>query len=382
MSTAKITTEQLIKERENGLTLREIAEKYGMHIRTVEARHAKLAKEGHFHGNKHVAANVPTGFAVKGTSVMIDAKGNEKVRWVKTDQDKEKIYQLMQAAQIAFCEELPRAVPVPLSMEQGIGIASGKLALYPVFDLHIGALAHKHESGENYSTDIAEEVLTDFFNYSIDIAPNAEKAVLLIGGDFLHSDGLDAVTPASGHVLDQDSRYAKLVHVAIRSTRRAVDKMLTKHKEVEIQVIEGNHDQAGMIWLRAAMAAYYEDEPRVFVDVSPMILHKTRWGNTLLGYTHGHTMKKADTRLSAMAADFRSDFGESKYVYTHSGHWHHQTITEHSLGIDEVHGQLGAKDAYAARGGWRSYRQAAVIIYCKEFGEIGRFVYRPEMSKH
>lgn len=380
MSQAKITTEQLIEERMSGLTLREIAEKYGMHIRTVEARHAKLAKEGHFHGNEHVAKNVPEGFMVKGTSTMIRGDGTEVVRWVKTDQDREKIAAMMEAARIAFCEDLPRAKPTKLLTSQGLTTAMGKLALYPVFDLHIGALAHKHECGENYSTDVAEKVLGDFFNYAIDIAPNAEKAVLLIGGDFLHSDGLDAVTPASGHVLDQDSRYAKLVHVAIRSVRRAIDKMLMKHKEVEVQIIEGNHDQAGMIWLRAAMSAYYEDEPRVFVDVSPMILHKTRWGNTLLGYTHGHTMKKADTRLAAMAADFRADFGESKYVYTHSGHWHHQTITEHSLGIDEVHGQLGAKDAYAARGGWRSYRQAAVIVYDKQFGEIGRFIYRPEMT--
>lgn len=380
MSQTKITTEQLIEERMNGLTLREIAEKYGMHIRTVEARHAKLAKEGHFHGNEHVAKHVPEGFMIKGTSTMIRADGSEVVRWVKTDQDREKVAAMMEAARVAFCEDLPRAEATPLSLDQRFKAEAGKLALYPVFDLHIGALAHKHESGENYSTDIAEEVLGNFFDYSIGVAPSAEKAVLLIGGDFLHSDGLDAVTPASGHVLDQDSRYAKLVHVAIRSVRRAIDKMLQKHNVVEVQVLEGNHDQAGMIWLRAAMAAYYEDEPRVHVDVSPMILHKTRWGNTLLGYTHGHTMKKADTRLAAMAADFRSDFGECKYVYTHSGHWHHQTVTEHSLGIDEVHGQLGAKDAYAARGGWRSYRQAAVIVYCKHFGEIGRFIYRPEMS--
>lgn len=373
----KITDEQLIEERNAGKTQRQIAEEYGMNVRTVEQRCSKLAKRGEFHGNKHVSVHVPEGFQVKGTSTMIRADGSEVVRWVKTDQDKEKLAAMMDAAIEAFCDEIPRAKPQPMLDGKFV---KGQLALYPVFDLHIGAMAHKHECGENYSTDISEKVLGDFFNYAVEIAPSAEKAVLLIGGDFLHSDGLDAVTPASGHVLDQDSRYAKLVHVAIRSVRRAVSKMLDKHQEVEIQIIEGNHDQAGMIWLRAAMAAFYEDESRVFVDVSPMILHRTKWGKTLLGYTHGHTMKKADTRLAAMATDFREEFGTSKYIYTHSGHWHHQTITEHSLGIDEVHGQLGAKDAYAARGGWRSYRQAAVIVYSKEFGEVGRFVYRPEMS--
>lgn len=378
MAIQKITDEQFIAERESGKTLRQIAQEYGMNIRTVEQRSSNLAKKGYFHGDIPANKFVPDGFAVKGTSTMVRANGETVISWIKTDQDKEKLAAMMNAAIDAFCEEIPRAAPQPILGEPHYD--ENLLALYPVFDLHIGAMAHKHECGENYSTDISEKVLKNFFDYSVGVSPNAKKAVLLIGGDFLHSDGLDAVTPASGHVLDQDSRYAKLVHVAIRSVRRAVAKMLDKHEEVEIQIIEGNHDQAGMIWLRAAMAAYFEDESRVKVDVSPMILHRTKWGKTLLGYTHGHTMKKADTRLAAMATDFREEFGTSKYIYTHSGHWHHQTITEGTLGIDEVHGQLGAKDAYAARGGWRSYRQAAVIVYSKEFGEVGRFVYRPEMS--
>lgn len=378
MAIQKITDEQFIAERESGKTLRQIAQEYGMNIRTVEQRSSNLAKKGHFHGDLPASKFVPDGFAVKGTSTMIRPNGKVVVSWIKTDQDKEKLAAMMNAAIEAFCEEIPRAAPQPILGEPHYD--DNLLALYPVFDLHIGAMAHKHECGENYSTDISEKVLKNFFDYSVGVSPKAKKAVLLIGGDFLHSDGLDAVTPASGHVLDQDSRYAKLVHVAIRSVRRAVAKMLDKHEEIEIQIIEGNHDQAGMIWLRAAMAAYFEDETRVTVDVSPMILHRTKWGKTLLGYTHGHTMKKADTRLAAMATDFREEFGTSKYIYTHSGHWHHQTITEGTLGIDEVHGQLGAKDAYAARGGWRSYRQAAVIVYSKEFGEVGRFVYRPEMS--
>ena len=79
------------------------------------------------------------------------------------------------------------------------------------------------------------------------------------------------------------------------------------------------------------------------------------------------------------ASDWREDFGNSKMMYAHVGHWHHQTVTETSLGIVEVHSTLAAKDAYAARGGWRSRRRAAVIIYDKEHGEVGRFVHYPEM---
>lgn len=376
MATAKITNEQLREELANGMTNKAIAEKYGMNIRNVELRRSKLAKSGELHGNPGIKKLVPDGYMVKGTSTMIDAEGNEKIRWVKTSVDNERLEVLMEQAREAFCSELPKADSVNHS---GNGVNSELMTLYPIFDIHIGMMAHRHESGENYDTNTAEKLMGSYFDHAISVSPASEKAVILVGGDFLHSDGLEAVTPASGHCLDQDSRYAKLVYVAIRSIRGAVEKMLKKHKEVEIQIIEGNHDQSGMIWLRAAMAAFYENENRVFVDTSPAIMHKTRFGSTLLGYTHGHTMKKAEGRLAAMATDYRKDFGECEFVYCHSGHFHHATVTECTLGIDEVHPALASKDAYAARGGWRSYRQAAAIVYHKNFGEVGRHIYRPGM---
>ena len=376
MAIKKITDEQFIAEREAGKTLRQIAQEYGMNLRTVEQRSSNLARKGHGHGNKAVAKYVPDGFMVKATSTMIDAEGNEKIRWVKTSIDNERLEVLMEQAREAFCSELPKAEIVNHS---GDDVNSDLMTLYPIFDIHIGMMAHRHESGENYDTATAEKLMCSYFDHAISVSPASEKAVILIGGDFLHSDGLEAVTPASGHCLDQDSRYAKLVYVAIRSIRGAVKKMLKKHSQVEIQVIEGNHDQSGMIWLRAAMAAFYESDERVFVDTSPAIMHKTRFGSTLLGYTHGHTMKKAEGRLAAMATDYRKDFGECEFVYCHSGHFHHATVTECTLGIDEVHPALASKDAYAARGGWRSYRQAAAIIYHKDFGEVGRHIYRPGM---
>lgn len=376
MATAKITNEELREELANGMTNKAIAEKYGMNIRNVELRRSKMAKSGELHGNPGIKKLVPDGYMVKGTSTMIDAEGNEKIRWVKTSVDNERLEVLMEQAREAFCSELPKADSVRHS---GNEVNSELMTLYPIFDIHIGMMAHRYESGENYDTNTAEKLMESYFDHAISVSPSSEKAVILVGGDFLHSDGLEAVTPASGHCLDQDSRYAKLVYVAIRSIRGAVEKMLKKHKEVEIQIIEGNHDQSGMIWLRAAMAAFYENENRVFVDTSPAIMHKTRFGSTLLGYTHGHTMKKAEGRLAAMATDYRKDFGECEFVYCHSGHFHHATVTECTLGIDEVHPALASKDAYAARGGWRSYRQAAAIVYHKNFGEVGRHIYRPGM---
>ncbi|EGO3980197.1 hypothetical protein IS756_001903 [Escherichia coli] len=370
MSQRKISDEQLIAEYNNGLTYKQIAEKYGMSKRNVERLGAKLAKRG------LLSTRRAPGFGVNGESLLVDKNGNVIMRWIKTARDRDEMEQLMEVARDAFTDEIPRAeaVPVPeIDFQKS-------LALYPVFDLHIGALAHKAECGESYDTGIAERVLNDFFDYAVGAAPMSEKAVLLLGGDLLHSDGMVPVTPISGHILDQDSRYAKLVYVAIRSVRRAVGKMLLNHKDVEIQVLSGNHDQSGMIWLRAALAAFYEDEPRVTVDVSPAIVHHTQYGKTFLAYHHGHTIKKPENLLSACVADWREDFGKSAAVYAHCGHWHHQRLIESSLGVVEYHGTLAGKDAYSTNGGWRSRRLAAVIIYSPDHGEIGRFVYYPEYS--
>lgn len=370
MSQRKISDEQLIAEYNNGLTYKQIAEKYGMSKRNVERLGAKLAKRG------LLSTRRAPGFGVNGESLLVDKDGNVIMRWIKTARDRDEMELLMKAACDAFTDEIPRAeaVPVPeIDFQKS-------LALYPVFDLHIGALAHKAECGESYDTGIAERVLNDFFDYAVGAAPMSEKAVLLLGGDVLHTDGLLPVTPSSNHVLDCDSRYAKLVYVAIRSVRRAVGNMLLNHKDVEIQVLSGNHDQSGMIWLRAALAAFYEDEPRVTVDVSPAIVHHTQYGKTFLAYHHGHTIKKPENLLAACVADWREDFGKSAAVYAHCGHWHHQRLIESSLGVVEYHGTLAGKDAYSTNGGWRSRRMAAVIIYSQDHGEIGRFVYYPEYS--
>lgn len=369
MSAVKITDEQFIEARKAGKTYKQIADEYGLNVRSVERRAARMARQG-----KTEAKGAP-GFAVVRESVLTRANGEEVMRWTITNKDKDQLEAVMNAAMEAFAEEVPRLKQQPESRAD----YSETLALYPIFDMHIGAMAHKHESGENYDTATAEKVMNGFFDYAVDKAPNSERAVLLIGGDMIHSDGLEAVTPASGHVLDQDSRYAKLVYVAIRATRRAISRMLEKHKIVEVQIIEGNHDQSGMIWLRAAMAAAYENEPRVYVDVSPRIVHHTQYGKTFLAYHHGHTVRKPDTLMMMCAVDWREDFCKSNSMYAHVGHWHHQTVTETSLGIVEVHSTMAAKDAYAARGGWRSRRRAAVIIYDKECGEIGRFMFYPEM---
>lgn len=74
----KITDEQLQECLARGMTQQEIATKYGMSVRVVQIRKARLSKKGLGHG-RDVSHIVPDGYKVKGTSAMTDAAGNIKL---------------------------------------------------------------------------------------------------------------------------------------------------------------------------------------------------------------------------------------------------------------------------------------------------------------
>ncbi|EDF0606722.1 winged helix-turn-helix domain-containing protein, partial [Salmonella enterica subsp. enterica serovar Enteritidis] len=172
----------------------------------------------------------------------------------------------------------------------------------------------------------------------------------------------------------------KLVRYMIRMARRVVNMALVKHKNVHLLIVQGNHDESGMIWLAEMFNTLYDNEPRVFVDTSADVYKMVQHGKTTLFFTHGHKCR-FEVVEPIMIAKFRKAFGESEYSYAHVGHLHHQKIVESRNMVVEQHRTLAAKDAYASRGGWMSKRSANVITYSSEFGEVGRLSISPEMLR-
>ena len=215
------------------------------------------------------------------------------------------------------------------------------------------------------------EFLIRFFELAIAQSPKAETAIFAQIGDFLHWDGLDAVTPANKHVLDADTRFTKLVRVAIRVIRRIVSMLLDKYKHVHLIMAEGNHDPASSVWLREVLYSFYENETRLTIDITPDPYYCVTFGKNCLFYHHGHKrgIKNID---NVFVGKYKKEFGNSEYVYGHTGHLHHELKHETNLMILEQHRTLASKDAYASRGGYLSGRDAKVITYHKDFGEVGR----------
>lgn len=340
---------------------------------TLAAEEAGFSRNT-FNHRVNTARARATGMIVTGRSTLRNADGETVMEWEKTSLDQQRAAEARQAALEAMAAILPRAFPVKAPKAANADLAT----VYTLTDCHVGALAWHKEGGADWDLQIAEDTLVGCFEHMIAGSPQSELGVVNQLGDFLHFDGLSAVTPTSGHLLDADGRFEKVVGVAIRVLRRIIGLALAKHARVHVVLAEGNHDLSASVWLRAMFAALYENEPRVTVEASPLPYYALEFGTVLLGFHHGH-LKKNDQLPLMFATQFAQEWGRTTKRYCHTGHRHHLEEKEHSGMTVLQHPTLAARDAYAARGGWHANRSATAVTYHRRYGEVGRNSANPEM---
>lgn len=360
-------------------TLREAALSLGIThpaiVKAVKAVKAKAARQG-YSPEHDMAHLVPDGFHLKGTSTLYDEDGKPRLQWVKTSIDQERQAELMRETVRALCLEV-NAVP---AIAPPAHTLDDLLNCYVITDYHLGMNAWGEETGDDWDMRIAESTLINWFSAAIAQAPDAKVGVFAQLGDFLHWDGIQAVTPTSGHVLDADTRFQKLVRVAISVIRRITGMLLHKHEKVVLLMAEGNHDLASSMWLRELFSALYEAEPRIEVITRPDPYYCYEHGQTSVFFHHGHK-KRMDSLETVLIAKFREVFGRTLYSYAHTGHLHHNVLRETNTMTIEQHRTLAASDSHASRGGWMSGRDAKVITYHANRGEVGRVIVSYDMVR-
>lgn len=377
----KIDRNRVYELHNQGMSGRAIAREIGCDDRSIQRMIHTFKNVG---DNKPADVIVPTtaetahnaapdGFRVRGVSTLYDADGGVKQQWVKTWEND--LWERVNAAARACAEKLEPLAP---ALYIGGPAEDRLLNLVTLTDSHVGMLAWSRETGEKWDLDIAEDLMSKLFVGMIESAPAAGTCIVNQLGDFLHFDSLVPLTPTNHNILDADSRYQKVVEVAVRILRRVVEAALKKHPVVQVYMHEGNHDPAGSVWLRVMMAQLYANEPRVTVGQSPLPYVSFEHGKTMLAFHHGHMAKNASLPL-LFAARFAETWGRTTKRYIHTGHRHHVDEKEHP-GVKVVqHPTIASADAFAARGGWLSERQATCMTYHAEFGEVGRMVWVPEM---
>jgi len=214
-------------------------------------------------------------------------------------------------------------------------------------------------------------------DYLVTSAPPSETALFCNLGDLLHVDNRTNRTPASGHLLDADSRYAKIIRFAAYGMTHAIERLLEKHQRVKVVNVPGNHDPDSTSWVSLVMEAYFRNEPRVEVETSPAKVLFHQFGKNMIAMTHGDTIKLPQIP-GVMASYAPAMWGESSYRVAWTGHVHHAQ----TLGAKESHGAkvesfgvLPPLDAYAASMGFHAQREMSAITFRRSGGEQGRVTF-------
>jgi hypothetical protein len=362
-------------------TGRAAARALGVHHSTVEktiSRVRAAAASAGYAPNHGMTHPVPDPFTVKGVSTLYDGDGNIRAQWVKSKIDDDARFEQLLSIIEAKCEAVQ---PRPQVMLDGRYIPDEDLCnLVTMTDCHVGALAWAREAGEDWDLNIAKETLTKSFIGLIRALPAAGTCIINQLGDFLHTDSLVPVTPAHGHVLDADGRYQKISEVAVDILEDVIVAALEKHRHVHVIMAEGNHDESSSVWLRVLFKRLFRDNPRITVEDTPLPYYAYQHGKVMLGFHHGHKLKPEKLPMW-FATKYSRMWGETTARYGHSGHQHHLDEKDH-MGMRWLqHPTIAASDAYSARGGWISPREAIGITYDRD-GEAGRIFVRPKLFRN
>jgi len=335
--------------------------------RSIDALKANAALRGYSPAHQ-MSHPVPAGYLVKGVSTYYDEDGKPRGQWVKSTLDRSRAADIARAGIEALQEEVRGLAPITPPPKH---VLEQILAVYPLGDPHFGMYAWARECGEDFDLEHAERLTLGAVDRLVYTAPQAETAILLPLGDVFHANDQTNQTPAHKHQLDVDSRFVKVLQVGVKTFRHAILRLLGRHRKVIVRFVQGNHDPEAVWALALTIAAYFENEPRVCVDLSPSKFWFYRFGKVLIGATHGDTCKP-EMLMGVMAADRPEDWGKTKHRYWYCGHVHHSSVKEYPGVTVETFRTLAAKDAYAASHGYRAGRDMRCIVHHLEHGEIER----------
>jgi len=309
---------------------------------------------------------VAEGFELRGYSHFTKTALGEPI-WLKT-----------RAAEHDYWEGVRNAIEAVKPIDPAILAApeepqSDIVPFLQIGDAHIGMLASEAETGANFDITIAKREICAAAAALIDEAPPCERMVINDLGDGTHYETFKAMTEASGHAVDYDTRYWKMIDAYLEISEFIAERALAKAQTVDLIYNQGNHSRSNDVWMAAHMRSLHRNNPRVNVlrNESPYVAY--RMGRTFVLIHHGDKAKP-EAVAKVMAEDYAIDWGETEYRYIDGGHVHHSQRKELPGCVFESWNNLAPRDKYAHDGGWRSKQCMSLVLRSRRYGERGRKV--------
>lgn len=311
------------------------------------------------------------------TSTLYDEKGKVKLQWIKNGGKAIPSEDVLESIKLA-CKEIGKYSFKPKQTLKGL--TKDSITVYNISDMHFGMLALKEETNDSdWNLEIADKTLDQLSTELINGANRTESCIICNLGDLIDINDFTHKTPKSGNVLDVDKKIPQILSVAYNSIIKMIYKTLEKHKYVHYINIPGNHDILPSISIQYIIKEHFIRNQRVICDNSLMNIKYHSFGNVLMAFTHGDSIKMKNVG-NVIAFDNRQHFSNARHVYAYFGHYHNDRVVDTPLCRCESFRNLAPLNAWASSHGFRrGIGTISSITIHKDYGEINRNTYNLDM---
>jgi hypothetical protein len=286
-------------------------------------------------------------------------------------EQEEKNYELIRKELIKDLKEYSPKFPKIKREKQ----KDGHLLVVDPADIHIGKLAKKFETGEDYNNQIAVNRVIEGVNGIINKSKgfNIDKIVFIGGNDILHIDSPGRTT-TSGTPQDTDGMWYENFLIA-KKLYIDVLELLIGIADVHFVFNPSNHDYTNGFFLADVIGTYFKDCKNITFDCS--IAHRKyyKYHSNLIGSTHGDGAKSQDLPL-LMAVESANDWSTTKHRYVYTHHVHHKTSKDfQGVTVESLRSPSGT-DSWHHRNGYQHAPKAVEgFIHSKEHGQVARLTH-------
>jgi hypothetical protein len=202
---------------------------------------------------------------------------------------------------------------------------------------------------------------------------NIGTVVFPISNDFFHTDNYQHAT-TNGTPQDTIVDYAQEYEHGFDLLVQAIDFLKANADNVEVILVQGNHDRTKSYYLAHALEVYYKNDDEVYFDRSSSLVKAVVLGSTFIGYHHGNCKIEDLPLLFATHKDYSRDFGNAVYREVHTGDKHHYMAKEvKGVRIQQMPSLSGTDRWHSDNNFVHSIRAGLALVYDYYHGKIAEF---------
>jgi hypothetical protein len=212
--------------------------------------------------------------------------------------------------------------------------------------------------------------------YDVKAVYDIDKIVFPISNDFFHTDNYQHQT-TQGTPQETIMDYAHEYELGFSLLVETITALKKICKEVQVILVQGNHDRTKSYYLAHALDVYFNEDPNIKFNREHSVIKATVLGETFIGYHHGNCKLDDLPLLFATDPSYSQMFGNAKYREVHTGDKHHYMAKEvKGVRIQQMPSLSGTDRWHQDNNYVNSVRAALALVYDKDLGKICEFEHR------